>query len=157
VQLGHLSVDADEASLFQRLAGHVLYADPSTRPSSDAIRRGGGTPAALWAQGISGDIPIVLVRIDDIEDIAIVGQLLRAHEYWQMKQLELGQPCSALVMNGGRQRRVSCPALSLALISSAGLLSTAASAGRASEVPHQGPRPAPLPPALTTVVHALLA
>ncbi len=87
VQLGHLGVDADEASLFQRLAGHVLYADPSARPSSDAIRRGGGAPAALWAQGISGDIPIVLVRIDDIEDIAIVGQLLRAHEYWRMKQL----------------------------------------------------------------------
>jgi cyclic beta-1,2-glucan synthetase len=87
VQLSHLGVDADEASLFQRLAGHVLYADRSTRPSTDTIRRGGGAPAALWAQGISGDIPIVLVRIEDIEDIAIVGQLLRAHEYWRMKQL----------------------------------------------------------------------
>ena len=87
VQLSHLGVDADEATLFQRLAGHVVYADPSARPSSDAIRQGGGTPAALWAQGISGDLPIVLVRIDDIDDIAIVGQLLRAHEYWRMKQL----------------------------------------------------------------------
>ena len=27
------------------------------------------------------------MRIDDIEDIAIVSQLLRAHEYWRMKQL----------------------------------------------------------------------
>ena len=44
VQLRHLGIDADEASLFQRLAGHVLYADPSLRPSSDAIRRGGGGP-----------------------------------------------------------------------------------------------------------------
>ena len=87
VQLRHLGVDAEEASLFQRLAGHVLYADRSMRPSSEIIRRGGGGPAGLWAQGISGDIPIVLVRIDDIEDIAIVGQLLRAHEYWRMKQL----------------------------------------------------------------------
>jgi cyclic beta-1,2-glucan synthetase len=87
VQLRHLGVDAEEASLFQRLASHVLYASPSMRPSSETIRRGGGPPAPLWAQGISGDLPIVLVRIDDIADIAIVGQLLRAHEYWQMKQL----------------------------------------------------------------------
>ena len=87
VQLRYLGVDAEEASLFQRLAGHVLYASPSMRPSSEAIRRGGGGPAALWAQGISGDVPIVLVRIDDIEDIALVGELLRAHEYWRMKQL----------------------------------------------------------------------
>src|SRR5213595_594572 len=76
VQLSHLGVDRDQASLFQRLAGPVLYADPSMRASSDAIRRGGGGPAALWTQGISGDIPIILVRIDNIEDVAIVRQLL---------------------------------------------------------------------------------
>jgi cyclic beta-1,2-glucan synthetase len=87
VQLRHLGIDAAEASLFQRLAGHVLFADASMRPSSDVIRRGGAPPPALWAHGISGDIPIVLVRIDDVEDIAIARQLLRAHEYWRMKQL----------------------------------------------------------------------
>ena len=86
VQLSHLGIDGDEAALFQRLAGHVLYADPSMRPSSDTIRRGGGRQSGLWSQSISGDLPIVLVRIDDMDDIAIVGQLLRAHEYWRMKQ-----------------------------------------------------------------------
>ena len=87
VQLSHLGVDAYEASLFQRLASAVLYADPSMRPPSDAIRRGSRGPEALWAQSISGDIPIVLVQVDNIEDVAIVRQLLRAHEYWRMKQL----------------------------------------------------------------------
>lgn len=86
VQLSHLGVDSSQAGLFQRLASHVLYANPSMRPSSDTIRRGGGGPTALWAQGISGDLPIVLVRIDNMEDIAIVRQLLRAQEYWRMKQ-----------------------------------------------------------------------
>ena len=87
VQLRHLGIDVDEANLFQRLAGRVLYADPSMRPPSDIIRRGCSGPNALWTQGISGDLPIVLVQIHDIEDIAIVGQLLRAHEYLRMKQL----------------------------------------------------------------------
>ena len=87
VQLSYLGIDAEQADLFQRLAGRVLYADPSLRASPEAIRRGGGGPAALWAQGISGDLPIVLVRIDNIENIAIVRQLVRAHEYWRMKQL----------------------------------------------------------------------
>ncbi|HVS10334.1 MAG TPA: glucoamylase family protein, partial [Planctomycetota bacterium] len=87
VQLAHLGVEPEQASLFQRLAGHALYADPSLRPSADTIRRGGGAAPALWAQGISGDLPIVLVRIDAVEDIALVRQVLRAHEYWRMKQL----------------------------------------------------------------------
>ncbi len=87
VQLRHIGIDAAEAGLFQRLAGYVLYADASMRPSSDTVRRGAGGPDALWAHGISGDLPIVLLRIDDVEDIDIARQLLRAHEYWRMKQL----------------------------------------------------------------------
>ena len=43
--------------------------------------------SALWAHGISGDLPIVLVRIADVEGLEAVRQLLRAHEYWRMKQL----------------------------------------------------------------------
>ncbi len=87
VQLHHLGVTAEEAILFQQIAGHVIYADAAMRPSSEEIRRGAGTAAVLWAQSISGDLPIVLLRIDQLEDIAVVRQLLRAHEYWRLKQL----------------------------------------------------------------------
>ena len=87
VQLHHLGVTAGEASLFQRLAGHVIFAAPAMRPSSDTILRGAGLQSGLWSQGISGDLPIVLLRIADIEDVDIVRELLQAHEYWRMKQL----------------------------------------------------------------------
>jgi cyclic beta-1,2-glucan synthetase len=87
VQLRHLGIDSAEAGLFQRLAGHLLYADASLRPPSNVIREGAGPPSGLWSQRISGDLPILLLRIDAIEDIAIARQLLQAHEYWQMKGL----------------------------------------------------------------------
>jgi cyclic beta-1,2-glucan synthetase len=87
VQLYHLGVAPAEADLFQRLANHVLYSDPATRPSSDVLRRGQHPQSMLWSLGISGDLPIVLVRIDEVEDLEIIRQLLRAHEYWRMKQL----------------------------------------------------------------------
>ena len=57
------------------------------RPSSETILRGRGAQSGLWAQGISGDLPIVLLRISDIEHLDIVRELLQAHEYWRMKQL----------------------------------------------------------------------
>src|SRR5579859_2097014 len=87
VQLRHLGVDSAEASLYQRLAWHLLYATASMRPPSHTIRGGSGPPSGLWAQRISGDLPIMLLRIDDIEDIAIARQLVQAHEYWRMKGL----------------------------------------------------------------------
>jgi cyclic beta-1,2-glucan synthetase len=95
IQLRHIGIDAAEASLFQRLAGYVLYADASARPSSDTIVRGAGGPDALWAHGISGDLPIVLLRIDAVEDIAIARQLLRAHAYWRMKRF----PVDLVILN----------------------------------------------------------
>jgi cyclic beta-1,2-glucan synthetase len=87
VQLYHLGITAEEAHLFQSIAGHVLFADASLRPSSAAIQRGSCTRPALWAHGISGDVPIVLLRIEHVEDIDIARQLLQAHEYWRLKQL----------------------------------------------------------------------
>jgi cyclic beta-1,2-glucan synthetase len=95
IQLRHIGIDAAEASLFQRLAGYVLYADASARPSSDTILRGAGGPAALWTHGISGDLPLVLLRIDAVEDIDIARQLLRAHAYWRMKRL----PVDLVILN----------------------------------------------------------
>jgi cyclic beta-1,2-glucan synthetase len=87
VQLHHLGIDSDEAQLFQRLANHVLYSDPTLRPSSEVLKRSEQAQSMLWAHGISGDVPIVLARIDEAEDVQLVRQLLRAHEYWQLKQL----------------------------------------------------------------------
>ncbi|MGH7893857.1 MAG: glucoamylase family protein, partial [Candidatus Binatia bacterium] len=87
VQLHHLGVERDEAHLFQHLANRILYSDPTLRPSPEVMKRTAVGPAALWAHRISGDLPLVLVRIDAPEDTAIVRQLLRAHEYWRLKGL----------------------------------------------------------------------
>jgi cyclic beta-1,2-glucan synthetase len=87
IQLHHLSIGIDEAHLFQRLANSVLFADPYQRPSSDLLSRSTLDRSGLWASGISGDLPVVVVRINEVDDVEIVRQLLRAHEYWRMKQL----------------------------------------------------------------------
>ena len=87
VQLRHLNVAPAQANRYQRLAGHVIYANPALRSPSDTIRRGLAEQHFLWAQGISGDVPIVLVRIDELEDSGVVSEVLRAREYWRLKGL----------------------------------------------------------------------
>jgi cyclic beta-1,2-glucan synthetase len=89
VQLHHLGIEADEAHLFQRLANRILYSDPSLRPATGLLAANERGAPGLWAHGISGDLPIVLVRIDEAEDLDIVRQLLRAHEYWRLKLLDV--------------------------------------------------------------------
>ena len=72
MQLHHLGVSVDEAHLFQRLANHVLYSDPTLRPAADVLARDLRKSPTLWSQGISGDLPIVLVRIEEDDELDLV-------------------------------------------------------------------------------------
>ncbi|MGP9799474.1 GH36-type glycosyl hydrolase domain-containing protein [Rheinheimera sp. NSM] len=95
VQLRYLAITVAEAALFQRLTGPLLHNDSRFRSPPAAIRRGAGLQSGIWQHGISGDLPVLLLHIDDIEDIDSVRQLLRAHEYWHLKQL----PVDLVIIN----------------------------------------------------------
>ncbi|HEY6047159.1 MAG TPA: glucoamylase family protein [Pyrinomonadaceae bacterium] len=88
VEMTHLHIEPEEAHLFQRLAGRVLYSDPSLRPRPHVLALNKLTQAGLWAHGISGDIPIVILRLDREEDVSMARQLLRAHQYLRSKGLQ---------------------------------------------------------------------
>ncbi|MCX6878137.1 MAG: cyclic beta 1-2 glucan synthetase [Verrucomicrobia bacterium] len=87
VTLHHLNVAAAEAQLYDRLAGALIYADPVRRANSSVLLSNRRGQNGLWSQGISGDVPIILLHISDAEKIEIVRQLIRAHSYWRMKGL----------------------------------------------------------------------
>jgi cyclic beta-1,2-glucan synthetase len=89
VEMRHLNMDAEEAHLFQRLAGRVLYSDPSLRPRPHVLALNTKAQSGLWPYGISGDLPIVLVRISQPEDLSMVRQMLRGHEYLHFKGLAI--------------------------------------------------------------------
>jgi cyclic beta-1,2-glucan synthetase len=85
VQLHHLRTTQDEAHLFQRLANRLLYSDPTSRAAAEVLAANESGQSGLWAHGISGDLPIALVRIERDEECGVVRQLLRAREYWHLK------------------------------------------------------------------------
>jgi cyclic beta-1,2-glucan synthetase len=87
VDMRHLNVDTETAHLYQRIAERLLYAEPSLRPPAHQRAQNTDTQSKLWASGISGDLPIFVVRIDDQKEIANVRKILRCHEYLRMKGL----------------------------------------------------------------------
>ncbi|WP_204352691.1 GH36-type glycosyl hydrolase domain-containing protein [Salinicola halophilus] len=87
VQLRHLDITLDEAADFQRLAAPILYHDARFRVGEETLARGLSVQSDLWPMGISGDLPLVVLRIADTEEIGWVNTLLRAQEYWRAKGL----------------------------------------------------------------------
>jgi cyclic beta-1,2-glucan synthetase len=83
----HLGITSDEAQVYERLASRVLYLDESLRASPAVLARNARGPSGLWAHGISGDLPILLVRVVEEDDLPLVRQVLEAQEYWRLKGL----------------------------------------------------------------------
>jgi len=86
VQLRHLRMTPATGVDFQRLGGMMIRADARLRAPPATIAAGAGPQSALWPYGISGDLPILLFRIDDTADAPRLAEVLAAHEYLQMRQ-----------------------------------------------------------------------
>lgn len=95
IQNRHLAIDAADAQYFQQLAAHVIFSNSSLRLSAPAMAHDLCPQSTLWRYGISGDRPIVLLRINNIDDLDVVKQMLQAFEYWRFKNL----PVDLVILN----------------------------------------------------------
>ncbi|HZL46508.1 MAG TPA: glucoamylase family protein [Opitutaceae bacterium] len=89
VTLRHLNATEAEAQTYARAANALIYANPARRANPTVLLNNWRGQSGLWGFGISGDIPIVLLRISDQARIEIVRQLVQAHAYWRMKGLSV--------------------------------------------------------------------
>ncbi|MDQ2087331.1 glucoamylase family protein [Herbivorax sp. ANBcel31] len=89
VEARYLNLKAKEIEFYQELMPHILFISPGQRLRSKCILDNKKGQSALWAYGISGDIPIVLVMLDKTDDIDIIYDILKAHEYWKFKNLKV--------------------------------------------------------------------
>ena len=87
MRLRHLGIAADEAQLYERLASRVLWTDTSLRAPVAVLAGNTLGQPGLWSLGVSGDLPVLVVRAVASEDVALVLQALRAQEYWRLKGL----------------------------------------------------------------------
>ncbi|KIH76678.1 NdvB [Geoalkalibacter ferrihydriticus DSM 17813] len=85
--LRHLGITEAEAQRYGRLATSVVFSNALRRAAPDVIARNQLGQSGLWRFAISGDLPIVLLTIGDLNRIELVKQVLHAHAYWRMKGL----------------------------------------------------------------------
>jgi len=87
VVLRQLNASEADAQLYSRLANSVIYVNPLLRADASVLLRNHRGQSGLWGYAISGDLPIVLVRLKSQEHIELVRQLVQAHAYWRSKGL----------------------------------------------------------------------
>ena len=87
LELRDLGISPQEAVTLERLASRLLLTDPYSPLKIKTPVENGLQMSGLWSIGISGDLPILLVRVEDLEHAPLVRQALLAHQYWRHKGL----------------------------------------------------------------------
>lgn len=82
--LNQLNITQPEAMLYERLANSIMYANSRMRAASSVLIKNRRGQSDLWGYGISGDLPLVIVRIGDQNNVELVRQLVHAHAHWRM-------------------------------------------------------------------------
>ena len=89
IMLQQLAISEQEAQAYGRLAGSLVHASRLRRTSPAVIARNRRGQSGLWGHGISGDLPLVLVRIRDRHQLELVQQAIRGHAWWRMNGLDV--------------------------------------------------------------------
>jgi len=87
--LQKLEIGTPALAQIQQVLSLLVYPHKGLRASADIIRVNTKSQPALWSYGISGDMPILLLRIGDVDELPLVLEILRAHTYWRDHQLNI--------------------------------------------------------------------
>ena len=89
-----LSLTPDRIDKFNQLAEALIFTNPGLR-QLDAVASNRLGQSGLWPHSISGDLPIVLVRVTEAADQSLALEMTRWHEYIRRRGLE----CELIVLD----------------------------------------------------------
>lgn len=89
VVLHQLNASVSDAQLYAKLAGSLVYSTNLHRAETAILKNNRQGQSALWSYSISGDLPLVVIRIADMKGLALVHQLVMAHAFWRLKGLNV--------------------------------------------------------------------
>ena len=89
VTLRQINASEADAQLYRKLAGPVLYAQSALRADASLLIQNRRGQSGLWGYAISGDLPIVLLKIATAAHIELARQMIQCHAYWRLKGLKV--------------------------------------------------------------------
>lgn len=87
-QLRYLRIKGDKLRDYQKILTYILFNNPSKKINLEKMPKIRYNQEELWKYGISGDVPIILIKIKDLNDSYVISEVLKAYEFFRIKNIE---------------------------------------------------------------------
>ena len=91
----YLNLKAKEIETYQKMLTYLLFSNPLRTKQMQKLENKKYPQSDLWQYGISGDIPILMVKIQQANDSQIIEQILKAYEFFRLKNV----PIDLVILN----------------------------------------------------------
>lgn len=88
-QSRYLRIKGTQIRNYQKILSYIIFSNPSKKIILEKLPKRKYEQSELWKYGISGDIPIILVKIKNINESYVVQELLKAYEFIRTKNFEV--------------------------------------------------------------------
>ena len=85
----YLNIKGKEIALYQKIISYFIFDNPTkSRQMKQIEKHENYKQSDLWKYGISGDLPIILVKIKNVNDSYVVEEVLKAYEFFRIQNIE---------------------------------------------------------------------
>lgn len=81
MELNELKIKGLEANIFQKLSSSILFLEESRENREKYIKNISKHQRDLWAYGISGDLPIIMLKVRSEDDSNLISNIIKFHRY----------------------------------------------------------------------------
>lgn len=84
----YLEIKGKDIEIYQKMLSYIIFDNPAKSRLIKNIPERNYKQEELWKYGISGDLPIILVKIKDSNDKYVISEVLKAHEFFRSKNIQ---------------------------------------------------------------------
>ena len=84
----YLRIKGKDIANYQKMLSYIIFQNPTKSININKFEKKIYRQSELWKFGISGDLPIILVKIKDANDGYVVKEVLKAYEFFRTKNIQ---------------------------------------------------------------------
>ena len=86
-QTRYLNINAKQINTYQKMLGYILFSNPLQNKNN--LKSKYYPKEELWQYGISGDLPILLVKVGNSNEKENLREILKAYQFFKLKNIQV--------------------------------------------------------------------